>query len=71
MKRYTYFVKLKNPGNRDKVLHELENYLFHSFTEQAENPQTLWLKWHTDNYSGAEPLERLQSSFLIDTWIEE
>jgi hypothetical protein len=68
MKRYTYFLKLANLSNRDTVVHELENYLFHS---NIEHSGTLWLKWHTDNYSGKELLSRLQSTFLIETWLEE
>lgn len=71
MRRYTYFLKLKNENNKDKVLHELENYIFHSQLVLSNEQQTLWVKWHTENYSGSEPLERLKTNFLIDTWFED
>jgi hypothetical protein len=70
MKRYTYFLKLSDASNKDKVLHELENYLFHASIEFTDKNQ-IWLKWYTENYSGHDLLQRLKIAFLLDTWIEE
>ena len=67
MRQYKYFLKLTNESNRERVLHELENYLFHFQISHSK----LWIQWLTENYSGNEILDRLKSEFLIDTWIEE